>query len=72
MIKMDKTVGTVRERERERAIDQKKLLKFVMRKMQNTIQKIQTKVAQKIKKKYKIKQVKVRYQYVLKMYVKTK
>ena len=31
--KTTKTVGTVRERERERAMDQKKLLNFVMLKM---------------------------------------
>ena len=48
MRKMTKTVGVVRERERERAIDQKKVLKFVMQKMKNTIQEIQAKVAQKM------------------------
>ena len=47
MRKMTKTVGVVRER--ERAIDQKKVLKFVMQKMKNTIQEIQAKVAQKMK-----------------------
>ena len=31
--KMNKTVGFVRERERERAIDQKKLLGFVIQKI---------------------------------------
>ena len=33
MTKITRTVGVVRERERERATDQKKLLKFVIQKM---------------------------------------
>ena len=66
MRKMTRTVDVVRERERERAIDQKKLLKFVMQKIMNIIQEKQKKIAQKMK------QEEIHYQYALKVYVKTK